>query len=201
MTQLSKPAPVRFLNLDNAAPAGARYHGLAVSSEEYLDLPEDGFKYDMIDGVLYVSPSAGFEHGSSYGQFYHLIRIALEKNPVGRATQGTDILLPDGGDVLRPDVCFIRKENLRIIKKHVHGVPDLVCEVLSESTRRRDLKEKAERYLKNGVAEYWIIDPEKETIELWKNEGQSWQKQKEGPFVSEVIGGLVVERGKFFQAV
>lgn len=186
---------------ERAAHAGARYHGLAVSREEYLDLPEDGFKYDMIEGVLYVSPSAGFEHGSSYGRFYYFLTLALEKNPVGRATIETDILLPDGGDVLRPDVCFIRKENLRIIKKHVHGVPDLVCEVLSESTRKRDLKEKAERYLKNGVAEYWIIDPEKETIELWKNAGQSWQKQKEGPFASEVIAGLVIDLEKFYQAI
>ena len=71
-----------------------------------------------------------------------------------------DILLPDGGDVVRPDITVILNQNMGIVKTHIHGVPDLVAEVLSPSTRTRDLGEKSERYLHNSIPEYWILDPD-----------------------------------------
>jgi Uma2 family endonuclease len=143
-----------------------RFHGRRVSRDEYLQLPDDGFRYDMIDGVLYAVPSADFQHGKRNGRFYRFLDEYLETHPYGEVTQETDILLPDGGDILCPDLCFVLNENTGIIRTHVHGTPDLICEVLSPRTQRRDLGIKADRYLANGVQEYWILAPETRSIEV-----------------------------------
>jgi Uma2 family endonuclease len=65
---------------------------------------------------------------------------------------------------VQPDIVFIAKENLSIIQEHIHGVPDLIIEVLSEGNKSHDLKTKKELYEKFGVKEYWIIHPEEQTL-------------------------------------
>jgi len=154
-----------------------KYHGMKVTREIYLDLEDDGYKYDMIDGVLYMSPSAFFEHNRIIFRICGFLNDYFKKNQIAEAVPETDVFLPDRGDVLRPDISVILKENYDIIKGHIHGVPDIVFEVLSSSTRTRDLGIKADRYLKNGVKEYFIIDPENKTISLWQNNNKiDWQK-------------------------
>ncbi len=175
-----------------------RYEGLHVSREEYLDLEEDGFKYDMIDGVLYMTPSPGFEHGELEVNFSYLLRNLLYKKKLGRVVVETDVLLPDGGDVLRPDVSFIFNENLNIVKCHIHGAPDLVGEVLSDRTDKRDLGEKAQRYLACGVKEYWLIDPRNETIQCWVNKKDHWEKIRGENIESRLIPGLVIQSRRLF---
>jgi Uma2 family endonuclease len=178
------------------------YEGRHVTREEYLDLPDDGFRYDMIKGVLYMSPSAFFDHNEILVQIATSIRIFLNKVKMGTVVVETDVFLPDGGDVIRPDISVILKENYNIIIGHIHGVPDIVCEILSESTRLRDLNEKAGRYLKNGVKEYWIADLDKKTIELWVNENRkTWQKITGLEISSKVLTGLVLKQNDIFPTV
>jgi Uma2 family endonuclease len=170
-----------------------RYENLKVTREEYLDLVEDGFRYDMEGGVLKLSPSSGFDHADQANQLNYEIKKFLDKKRIGKVVMECDILLPDGGDVLRPDITVILNENLGIVKTHIHGVPDLVVEVLSPSTRLRDLGEKSERYLKNGVPEYWIVDPESHRIEVRYNRKTEWEAISDKQLKSEVLPGLVVE--------
>ena len=111
-----------------------------------------------------------------------------------------DIFLPDGGDVLRPDLSVILEDNYPIIKRHIHGAPDLVCEILSESTEKRDLGEKADRYLTNGIKEYWIINPKNLTIQVWKNrECKRWEKSDGNLLESEIIPGFRVDSTEVFE--
>ncbi|MDW8307573.1 MAG: Uma2 family endonuclease, partial [Leptospiraceae bacterium] len=79
------------------------------------------------------------------------------------------------------------------------GTPDLVCEVLSAATRERDLGVKAERYLKCGVKEYWIADPDNKTLQVWYNAKDHWEKV-EGvmEFHSKLLPGLVVTTKEIF---
>lgn len=175
-----------------------RYHGERVTREEYLDLPDDGFKYDMIEGVLFMAPSPNFDHNDVNGAFTHLIRSALAKHKIGRVAPETDLFLPDGDDVLRPDICFILNENTQIIKTHIHGVPDLVCEILSPATRKRDLSIKADRYLKSGVKEYWILDPEEKEIHLWLNRQGKWEKHAGDHLTSTLIPGFEADKSSIF---
>ena len=120
-----------------------RYDGWAVTREEYLDLEEDGYKYDVVEGVMHLTPSASSDHGNSQIRFAFLLESYLKTNRAGKAFLEVDVFLPDGGDPLRPDISFVVGERLNIIKTHIHGAPDLVCEVLSDRTATRDLGEKA----------------------------------------------------------
>ena len=175
-----------------------RYEGLKVTREEYLDLYDDGFKYDMVEGVLHMSPSPFYEHGKVQNKFGHLIQTYLDKSPIGEVVTEVDVLLPDGQDVFRPDITFILNENLHIVKKHIHGSPDLICEILSDSTRARDLGVKADRYLKNGVKEYWIIDPDNKTSELWVNNQTNWIKSDEDSLESNLLKGFKIKVNEVF---
>jgi Uma2 family endonuclease len=178
----------------------ANYHGLKVTREEYLDLDEDGNKYDMVDGVLIMAPSAEFEHGKQQGRMFHFLTSFLEKYPKAEMAVEIDIFLPDRGDVLRPDISLILSENVNIIKKHIHGTPDLIVEVLSDGTRARDLGNKADRYLKCGVKEYWIIDPKEKAIAAWINRGSQWEKRQGPNVVSELLPGFSVATNQLFSS-
>jgi Uma2 family endonuclease len=83
-----------------------------------------------------LSPSPGFEHADRSNQLNLRIGFYLTKNPIAKVVMECDVLLPDGGDVFRPDISFILVSNFHIVKKHIHGTPDIVVEVLSPSTRK-----------------------------------------------------------------
>ena len=177
-----------------------RYEGWKVSREEYLDLDEDGFKYDMIEGVLHLAPSGEFEHGKLQLTFGFNLIAFLETNDMGKAVTEIDVFLPDGGDVVRPDVSFLLTENLHIVKTHIHGVPDLVCEVLSAGSIKRDLGIKAQRYLKNGVKEYWIIYPKERKLELLVNKNKKeWEKLSTNILKSTFLKGFKINQKEFFK--
>lgn len=176
------------------------YAGAIVTREEYLDLAEDGFKYDVISGVMHVSPSGTADHGDAQLSFGALLRGYLTTHPVGRAFVEVDVLLPDGGDPLRPDVSFVRKERSSLIRQHIHGAPDLVCEVLSDGTADRDLGVKAERYLRCGVREYWIVDPRSRSVQLWLNREARWEKRSTPELLSEILADFQVSADRLFQS-
>jgi len=180
------------------------YEGRRITREEYLDLPDDGYKYDMIQGVLHMSPSPFFEHCYAVSQFIYLLTGYLKKKPVGFAVSEIDILLPDGGDILRPDISFLFKEHKDIIIGHIHGVPDLICEVLSQKTATRDFGEKAERYLKNGVKEYYILDPRDKSMQIWLNRKTKWEKiicQKGDMLKSQILQGFHISAEEIFSEI
>ena len=110
-----------------------KYHGLKVTREEYLELEEDGYLYDMIQGVLYMTPSGTFEHSAGFSNFLVLLGNYLKQNPIGRAVCEVDVLLPDGLDLLRPDVTCVLDDGSAKVDKYVYGAPDLVAESLSDS--------------------------------------------------------------------
>jgi Uma2 family endonuclease len=176
-----------------------RYENLRVTREEYLDLEEDGFRYDMIDGVLQMSPSPDFEHAKRANRFNFQILQYLESNPIAEVVFECDVLLPDGEDVLRPDISVVLNENTNKIKMHIHGAPDIVAEVISPSTKNRDLGIKATRYLNSGIKEYWILDPYEKSISVWRNEGTNWNKESSDILFSNVLPGLKISAKKIFE--
>ena len=182
------------------SPAKPRYHGLKVTREEYLDLEEDGFLYDMIDGVLYMSPSAFIEHNEAISQMLRVLGNYFYEKKSGKAIVETDVYLPDGGDVLRPDISVILKENYGIMKGHIHGVPDMVVEVLSNSTRNRDLTVKADRYLKNGIKEFWLADPNEKQISMRVNiNNTSWDIVEGNILKSRLLTGFELNKDLVFE--
>ena len=117
--------------------------------------------YEIIEGVKIMAPSAGAYHNNVMGGLYTLISVYVRNNKIGYVfTDSLDVHLPDG-NLFKPDLTVVKYENAAIInwQSGIYGVPDMVVEVLSKSTKKKDLTVKKDIYEKNGVKEYWIIDP------------------------------------------
>ena len=126
-------------------------------------LPDDGNRYELIDGELFVSPSPLEPHQRASKRLIRKLDAFAEEHNLGEVyTAPFDVYLPlpaAAGDTrLQPDILFVAKARLHIIQDWVRGAPDLVVEILSESTARTDLYEKRDVYRAAGVSEYWIVN-------------------------------------------
>ena len=117
--------------------------------------------YEIIGGEKILAPSASSYHNRVMGGFYIDIANYVRKNHCGEVfTDNVDVHLPDGS-MYKPDLFIVKSENESIINWEgtVHGVPDMVVEIISKSSRKKDTTIKKDTYELNGVKEYWIIDP------------------------------------------
>lgn len=141
--------------------------------EDYERLPGEP-RCELIYGRFYVSPSPSIVHQVVAGLFYqHLYGIA--KATGGKAyIAPLDVALADHS-VVQPDIIYVSRRRREILQERVEGVPDLVVEVLSPGTSRRDRGDKLALYAEMGVPEYWITsgiaDAIERQIEFLANEG------------------------------
>ena len=136
--------------------------------EVFKDIRDD---YEFIEGKKFMSPSADIWHNNTMGKLYLTFGMHVAANKLGMVfTDSLDVHLPDG-NLFKPDFMFISKANNKIVvdNKHgtIHGVPDMVAEIFSRSTMKRDIGIKKDIYERNGVKEYWIINPWSESIEVY----------------------------------
>jgi Uma2 family endonuclease len=136
--------------------------------DDYLRLPDDGKRYELIDGELHVTPAPGTRHQSTVANVLRLLGSFIYKRRMGRLwTAPLDVLFGPT-DVVQPDLVFVSTERKEIITDAaVRGAPDLVIEVLSPSTRRRDEGVKLRQYEREGVREYWLLDPATCTVKMF----------------------------------
>lgn len=142
--------------------------------EDYINLPEsEERRYELIAGEIYMVPSPVPKHQDIVGKLYMIFSSFVQAHGLGRVfVSPLDVVLSKE-DVLQPDILFISKDRESIIaERNIQGAPDLVVEVLSPGTADRDRTLKRTRYLKFGVREYWIVDPQSKSIEVLKA-GQS----------------------------
>jgi Uma2 family endonuclease len=138
--------------------------------QDYLLFPEDGNRHEIIGGEHYVSPAPKRWHQITVGNLYYYLRSYLDREPLGEILLSPfDVVLSDW-DVVQPDLLFISRERSAITQENgAFGAPDLVIEVLSKSTRKRDETIKLGLYEAMGVIEYWIADPEAQTIQVYRS--------------------------------
>lgn len=170
--------------------------------EEYNELPE-GAKYQLIKGKIIEMPSPTYYHQRILFQLALKIGNFLTANNIGIVCFAPLDVHLDQENVFQPDMLFIANENRHIVKQTIYGAPDLVVEILSPSTAYYDWEEKKEMYAQYGVKEYWIINPEKQYIEIYKNKNLEFEMEvkikKQGIVVSEVIAGFTFELADLFK--
>jgi Uma2 family endonuclease len=203
--EVSMSEPLHTLDHDgNNWPAPGEW-----TYQDYLRIPrrEDGRRFEVIRGVLYVTATPTFPHQYAVGEIFSLLREHGRRHQLGLALVAPfNIRLPERiGDPMAPDVMFFRKGNEpRDDGSDFHGVPDLVVEVLSPSTRRRDQTVKLEAYRDAGVAEYWIADPRARTVAVYglSEDRTSYVELgrygKEDEAVSALLPGLRVAVNELF---
>jgi Uma2 family endonuclease len=155
--------------------------GAKLTYDDFLLFPDDGQRHELIDGEHYVTPSPNTAHQVIVGNLYFALRVYLEANPTGQLfTAPFDVVFSDF-DVVEPDLLFITAGRRRDIltTQNVRGAPDLVIEVASPGTRRRDETIKRRLYERDGVAEYWVVDPELEVMRIYRREDSGYGRPRE----------------------
>ena len=125
--------------------------------------------YEVIGGKKIMAPSASAYHSDSIGEIYFAIKSYLNKHKCGKVfIDSLEVHLPDG-NIFRPDLIVITKENAGLVNwnRGIYGVPDMVVEVLSRATRKKDLTSKKDSYEACGVKEYWIVDPYMKVVDVF----------------------------------
>lgn len=137
--------------------------------QDFLRFPEDGKRHEILDGVHVVSPSPLLHHQRLSMRLSLEVGNFVQAHALGELFAApTDVLLSKH-DVVEPDLLFVSAARAAILKdKNVQGAPDLVIEILSPSTRRRDLSSKRVRYELLGVREYWVLDGERDTATVFR---------------------------------
>jgi Uma2 family endonuclease len=151
---------------------------------DYLRLPEDGQRYEIIQGVLYVSPAPSFDHQFSVLELAARFRSFVRARELGLVLVAPfDVRLPGVANPVQPDLIYFRAGNVpRAGDQHFEGVPDLVAEVLSPGTSRLDQYVKFGAYEKAGVREYWLLDPKSRTVAVYILESESGEYEESGRF-------------------
>lgn len=142
--------------------------------DDYLATPNDGQCYEIIDGVLYVTPAPLTLHQllSRRLQFF---LYQLELKGQGYVYNAPVDLLMPGCTPVQPDLVFLTREQKELIREHaIVGVPHLLVEILSPSTRSLDRVKKLNRYAKCGVPFYALLDPEASTLEVLALQGATY---------------------------
>jgi Uma2 family endonuclease len=138
--------------------------------EDFVRLPDDGKRHEIIDGVHYVTPTPVVGHQRLVARLFLAIGKFVEGHPGTGEVFGTPldtVLSP--WDVVEPDLLFVAADQLDILTEpNIQGAPALVIEVLSPSTRRRDLGIKRQLFDRGGVREYWLVDPKGRDLTVYR---------------------------------
>jgi Uma2 family endonuclease len=146
--------------------------GVKLTYDDFLLFPDDGRRHELIGGEHYVTPSPNVRHQKIIGNLYFLIRLWLESHPIGQIFLSPfDVVFSDV-DAVEPDLLYLSNERAAevLTPLHVRGVPELVIEIASKGTRKRDETIKRRLYERVGVSEYWVVDPAIDVIRIYRRE-------------------------------
>lgn len=182
-----------------AAPEPRRYNvermpSSQITWRDVIEMPEDGNRYEAIGGELYVTPPPRTLHQrTSYLLGVELYGV-LEVPGHGRVyTAPIGVEHPVTGEGTQPDLVFVSRERLHIVHEDwIRGAPDLVIEIASPSTARRDRTVKLDFYRRLGVAEYWIVMADAKLIDVWPLAAGATQPERYIDRVPVRLGGRVV---------
>ena len=135
---------------------------LKLTYEDYASLPDDE-RRELIDGELIPMPSPTALHQTLLKNLAAAFMV-LESRGLGTMFFAPLDVILSNFDVVQPDLIFVSNARAHIIQDYIRGAPDLLVEILSPSTERRDRIVKRELYARHGVPEYWLIDPYAKTI-------------------------------------
>lgn len=141
--------------------------------DDYLQLPDDGIRYEILDGELEMTPAPTTTHQRVSRNLHFVIHQHLQATGLGEMLDApVDVVLAPT-TVVEPDLVYVAAQRAGIItRRAIEGAPDLLVEILSPSTARRDRQRKAALYARLGVRFYWIVDPDARTLEEYERTDQ-----------------------------
>jgi len=173
--------------------------------DDYLQLPNDGNRYEIIEGVLYVSPVPWTPH-QVLSRRLQFAFYELERQGFGYIYDAPTGLMLDGGTTVEPDLIYLRADQRSQIKrKYILGAPHLIVEVLSPGTARLDRVKKLRLYSKNQIPHYWLLDPESKVLEVMKLVGSHYRMEATlesgDSYESDDFPGLKLNLSELFEDI
>jgi Uma2 family endonuclease len=143
--------------------------------EQFRQLPDDGKRYELVRGEVHLTPSPTTKHQIIMQRLAWSLALYLSKKPLGRLLFAPLDVRLSLDTALQPDLLFVANAQAAIIQEdYIRGTPDLVVEILSPSTAAHDRATKLPLYAEAGVGEMWIIDPQAQTVEILKLQGNKY---------------------------
>ena len=161
MSRARKGGEARLASARVAAPRRMTY-------EEFMRLPEERTRCELISGWVVREPAPGYRHQSVVGNLHGLLWDHVRRSGRGRVLLGPFDTVLSRENVVQPDISYVSPERSHMITaRHLEGAPDLAIEVLSPHSVRKDRIWRLVQYARAGVREYWIVDPEQQTVEVF----------------------------------
>jgi Uma2 family endonuclease len=163
---------------DDVRPASS---GVKLTYDDFLLFPDDGKRHELIDGEHYVTPSPNVKHQGILVELLWTLRSYLETHPIGRVFCARFDIMFSAHDVVEPDLVYFSHERAATVltPQNARGAPELVVEIASKSTRKRDETIKRRLYDRDGVSEYWVVDPEVDAIRVYRRAGDGFDQAVE----------------------
>jgi Uma2 family endonuclease len=174
--------------------------------DDYVLIPEDGLRHEILGGEHYVTPAPTPRHQGAAGALYRALGSFVYEHRLGQVFFAPlDVVFSDY-DIAQPDLLFISNERAGILgEKNVQGAPDLVVEILSDSTRRTDETVKRGLYERFGVLEYWLIDPKRRTLLVFRRSGAGFGPPQtlsgEAVLATPLFPGFEMRAGGIFESL
>lgn len=143
--------------------------GTRLNYDDYCLLPNNGKRYEIIDGELFVTRSPLWRHQNVLTNLLYYLVDFVKRRDLGKVYPAPFDVVFSQYDVVEPDILYVSNDRAAVVtEKNVQGAPDLVVEILSESTAKIDRTTKLKLYARYGVAEYWVIDPATCSVEIYR---------------------------------
>jgi len=181
-------------------PAGEIF----VTYEQYAQMPDDGRRYEILEGMLQMTPSPTTKHQRVSGNLYFILRSHVAERDLGEVFDAPLDVVLSSTCVLQPDLVYVSRAREQIInEQNIAGAPDLVVEIVTPATASMDRVTKAQLYARYGVPYYWVVDPDQQTVEEFRLERGIYMpvRQWEGGdrFAPELFPGLEIELSGVFR--
>lgn len=131
---------------------------------DYAAIPDDGKRYEVLEGSLYVTPAPSSAHQHASKRLFLQLQEYFEGRSLGEVFFAPIDVILSAHDIVQPDLVVVARAE-QVSKRGIEGSPVLAVEILSPSTREHDRTRKSGRYANLGIAHYWIVDPEARSLE------------------------------------
>ena len=181
--------------------------GVKLTYDDFLLFPDDGKRHELIDGEHFVTPSPNQKHQQIVLNFCLLIGNWLEQHSIGRLFLAPFDVVFTRFDVVEPDLLYMSTERAAevLTDANVQGAPELVIEIGSRGTRKRDETIKRRLYERSGVSEYWVVDPEIDVVRVYRRGSAGFDRPTElrteagDTLTTPLLPGLAMPLSRIFK--
>ena len=170
--------------------------------KDYMSTPE-GKRYQLLDGEMILAPSPNTRHQRILISLASALRVFAEANGVGEVFLAPYDVVLSNHDVAQPDILFVSNSRSSIVTEaNIQGAPDLVVEILSPGTATYDRGYKQALYSRHSVREYWLVDPDAETVDVLAAGAQALllhaTHRRGESLTSPLLAGLSIDLAQVF---